>query len=120
MIPKHAITLWLTDETITVCYPDGQQIPIPATEPSRIVSILRSQAARARPVDKLLLMRREFQAAFQHADIVKKGAEVRKKHEDALTKTALRKEKEKAQRIKRMEKREKVKQAEELLAIVGL
>lgn len=120
MIPPHAITLWLTAETITIRYPDGQQIPIPAAEPGRIITILRSQENKARPVDKLLLYRREFQAAFKHEDVVKKGAEVRKKHEDALTRTALRKEKEKAQRMKRIEQMDKVKAAEELLALVGL
>lgn len=121
MPPKHAITLWLTaDDQVMIAYPDGQQIPIPALEPARIVAILRHQAATAERVDKLLMFRREFQAAFNHEDVVKKGAQVRQKHEDQLTKTALRKERERKQRLARAEKREKVKRAEELLAICGL
>lgn len=121
MIPTHAIQLWLTpDDQIMVAYPDGQQIPIPAAETGRVLTILRSQANKARPVDKLLTFRREFQAAFNHPDIVAKGAKIRKAHEDALMKTALRKEKEKEQRIKRIKKREKLAQANELLALVGL
>lgn len=116
----YAIRLWLVAETITVEYPDGQQIPLPIAELSRLATILRTQEARARPVDKMLLFRREFQAAFTHPDIVAKGAEIRKKHDDALTKTALRKEKEKELRLKRIKKREEREEAEKLLALVGL
>lgn len=119
--PAHAITLWITDDDqIIVEYPDGQQIPVPSAEPSRLLTILRTQRERARPVDKLLLFRREFQAAFTHEDIVAKGKEVRKRHEDELTKTALRKEREKKARLKRIAARDKLKQANELLALVGL
>jgi hypothetical protein len=119
--PPHAITLYLTpDDQIMVCYPDGQQIPIPASEPSRIISILRSQHAKTLKVDRMLAFRREFQVAFTHEDVIAKGKQVRAKHEDALTKTALRKEREKKQRLARVEKRDKVKAAEELLALVGL
>lgn len=108
------------DDTILITYPDGQQIPIPLAEISRLAVILRSQRDRARPVDRLLLMRREFQAAFTPQDITTKGKEVRKKHEDELSRTALRKEREKRARLKRVEKRDKVKEAEKLLALVGL
>lgn len=118
-VPTHAITLWLTDETITIQYPDGQQIPIPANEPGRIVSILRSQALRNQPVDKMLAFRREFQLAWPQ-EVEKKMAAVRKKADDEKVRTANRKEKEKEMRMKKVEKRRRVEEAEKLLALVGL
>jgi hypothetical protein len=114
------LKIWLVNETVQVEYPDGQQIPIPLSEIQRLTTILRTQAARDIPVDGLLKFRHEFRAAFTHQDIVKKGAQVRKSHEDELSRTALRKEKEKRQRLKRVEKRDKLKQANELLSLIGL
>ncbi len=118
-VPVHAITLWLTDETITVQYPDGQQIPIPANEPGRIISILRSQALRNQPVDRVLAFRRDFQLAWPQ-EVKEKMAAVRKKADDEKMRTANRKEKEKEQRMKKVEKRRRVEEAEKLLALVGL
>lgn len=118
---QHAIKLWLVEETIMVEYPDGQQIPLPLAEINRLATILRSQANKAKPVENLLAFRRrEFQAAFSHPDIVAKGQEIRKRHDDELTKTALRKEKEKELRLKRIKKRVEREEAEKLLALVGL
>ena len=107
---QGALSMRLTaDDTIIVTYPDGQQIAIPGNEPGRILTILRSQRDREQPVDKLLA----FQAAFTRDDVIVAGKQVRKNHED-------RKEREKRARLKRIAQRDRLKQANELLAIVGL
>ena len=109
------------EDQILITYPDGQVIPIPLQELQRLRQILIHDRDRQRPIDKLLTFRREFQAAFTHDDIVKKGAEMRTKHEkDELKRTANRKEKEKAARLRRVAKRDRLQAANELLAIVGL
>ena len=113
-----------TDDQIIVTYPDGQQIPIPLHEIQRLRQALIYDRDRAKPIDKMLTFRKNFQAAFTHDDIVKKGAEVRRKHEkqkeDELLKTALRKEREKKLRLKRVEQRDRLKAANELLSVIGL
>ena len=101
------------DDTIIVTYPDGQQIAIPGNEPGRILTILRSQRDREQRIDKLLAFRRDFQAAFTRDDVIVAGKQVRKNHED-------REEREKRARLKRVAQRDRLKQANELLAIVGL
>ena len=112
------------DDQIIVTYPDGQQIPIPLFEIGRLKQALIHDRDRAKPIDKLLTFRKTFQAAFTHEDVLKKGAEVRRKHEkqkeDELQKTALRKEREKKQRMKRVEQRDRLAAANELLSIIGL
>ena len=113
--PPHALTLWLSQDTIIVQYPDGQQIPIPSHEPARILSVLRSQQDRhnTRPNPDKWLVAKNFHRAFTDSDAKEHGAKLRAREEE-------RKEREKKARMKRIEKRDRLKAANELLELVGL
>jgi hypothetical protein len=80
MIPPFALSLWLVEETLTVAYPDGQQVSLPVSEAPRLLTILRRASARAlqppkRPAGQNLAK------AFTEADIRAAGEKIRAYHE---------------------------------------
>lgn len=110
--PQHALSLWITeDDTIIVQYPDNQQIAIPGLEVSRLLSILRSQ--RPRPRERLLTFNWAQAWGPDYKEAKARGVEQR-------AKLAEREEREKRARLKRVAKRDAVKEADKILAIVGL
>jgi len=107
MTPAHAITVWLTDDQIMVAYLDGQLIPIPA-DPQRLITILRAQEARARPVKKLLVYPTTYPLSPRPVE------------DNKAAKRAEKLEAEKRARMKRIEKRDRAAADNELLNMLGL
>jgi len=103
--PAHAITIWIADDQIMIAYPDGQLIPIP-TDPQRLITILRAQEARARPVKKLLVYPTTYPLSPRPAEKAEKRA--------------AKLEAEKRARMKRIEKRDRAAADNELLNMLGL
>jgi len=79
MKPLFAVAVWLVEETITVAYPDGQEISIPVSEAQRLVTMLRSQSVRGLTPKVTPDWRRAFAKAFTDEDISKAGAKARAK-----------------------------------------
>lgn len=108
--PSHAVSVWFNGDAYIVEHA-GQLYTFSPTEPSRLTAFL---AALWRQRDTLLRSdpaeegRLRFQAAWRE-----KGAEIRA-HEEQ------RKEREKAALVRRADRAARLKEAERLLAMVGL
>lgn len=121
MIPAHAISVWLTEETINIALPDGQHLALPLSEIQRLRSVLRGQV---RPAPRELSAQEREDAARRIAVI----AEARRASAEAAERQrrevaaagAARREREDAARRRRGDKAARLRDIEKMLETGGL
>lgn len=119
--PEHAVGLWIEGDNFMIRFPDRQLVHIPLAEAGRLITVLR---ARAEFAARKLRMSVATEAAPVQYDL-----EVIRRHlathrmetdEQRADRAAAKKERDRKALLRRVNKREKMKEVNELLTLVGL
>lgn len=123
MNPDYAVSVWRDNDLSNTIFveAEGEILTFPANEPSRLVAWLRQRALNAIPQRRALRdLERERLAAEWNAAWKAKAEEVRAEHEEREAKKRERIAKRQRGLIKRADKAQASKEADEFFKELGL
>lgn len=119
--PSHAVGLWIEGDHFLVRFPDRQLVSIPVCEAGRLINVLRARSEYAARAKRMSIGTDAAPVQYDLDQIRKHLA----RHpldtdEQRANRAAERAERDRKALLRRANKRQKIKEADELLTLVGL